>query len=100
MNKWVDRGLWNSSSWIIFLRAYQMAHRVTATLAKSSRNSVSIIAKSHYFAEGSSFMHMCSVTPSSARAHIHLVIKQSMNECLHESSCPQIEHALVVAIYL
>jgi hypothetical protein len=100
MKIWVDNGLWNTSLWMILCLAYQIAQRVTDILAKSSLDSVSDMTKSHYFTEGSSLEHICSVISSSAKAHTHHATEQFSNECLQESSAPQMEELVVSTIPL
>jgi hypothetical protein len=82
----------------LWLLACQIAHNVTSIRIRSSFFIVSIMKKSHCLAAGSVESEMCSVTSSSDNAQTHRAKLHSCNECIHESSCPQIEHAAESAI--
>jgi hypothetical protein len=58
----------------------KMVHNVTAARAKSSLGRDSIIKNNHCFADVSSFMQICSVTPSSTIAQTYLASEQSVRE--------------------
>lgn len=88
MNKWVAKGLWCSSSCINFLRADQMAQRVTVML------------KIHALASGSAIKIRCSTNSGSHKAHTHLAMVQRISECAHESSSPHTTHHDVVDMFL
>jgi hypothetical protein len=67
-------------SWMTFLRAVQIAHKVTRTLTNSSVENVSIIEKIQHFALGSEVAHICSKVSSSDKAHTHRAIGHSISE--------------------
>ena len=50
INRWVDKGLWNISSCIAFLLAFQIAHIVTTNVVNSFGVRVSGIMNNHSFA--------------------------------------------------
>lgn len=100
INKWVDKGLCRSTSWINFCLAVHMALYVTRTFVKAACDNEFIMLKIQFFAPGSIVPCMCSTKSSSHKAHTHMDVVQSTKECLHESPIPQIGHTSDGAIFL
>ena len=87
-------------SWIAFLLAYQIAHKVTTVLINSVCGIVSISEKIHLLVFPSVVACRRDDISSFVRAHMQRAIVQSRREWRHESCAPHIWHRSSVAIFL
>ena len=85
----VDNGLWNEFSWSAFLRTYQIAHKVTATLIRSLIGIVSVASAHQAWASVSWMLYKCSTNSARSSAHTHLAKLHSIKGFFHWTICHQ-----------